>query len=145
MKPIRRRAVPVAVALMAALALLLGACGGTQDAAAQYRRRANSICADGNKAIDHVARDFGPNGPTPEQLAKAAPQVPRLMTAELDRLAALHPPADLADAVARMLAEFRRVVGTMEQQGTAFFEHGREHFAQAYAMADDLGLHACAQ
>jgi hypothetical protein len=44
-----------------------------------------------------------------------------------------------------MIAEFRRVVGTMEQQGTTFFAHGREHFAKAYAMAKDLGLDTCAE
>jgi hypothetical protein len=132
---------------LAVVALLVGlsGCGGSQDAAAAYRKQANAICADGNRAIDEVAKDFGPEGPTPAQLAVAAPKVPRLMTAELDRLAALHPPADLADEVDRMLAEFRRVVGTMEQQGTAFFAHGREHFAKAYAMAEHLGLQACAQ
>ena len=67
------------------------------------------------------------------------------MNAELDRLAALKPPPDQADEVARMLAEFRRVVGTMAQQGTAFFAQGREHFAKAYSMAAKLGLDACSQ
>ena len=133
-----------AAALVVAVLAVLTGCGGS-SADADFRRRADAICADGNRAIDRVSRDFGPKGPTPEQLAVAAPQVPRLMTAELDRLAALDPPADLADEVARMLAEFRRVVRTMEQQGTAFFAHGREHFAKAYAMAEDLGLHACAE
>lgn len=126
------------------LAALLAGCG-SQDPAVQFRHQANKICADGNADIDKLSRDFGPHGPTAAQLAEVAPQVPRLMTAELDRLAALEPPADLADEVARMIAEFRRVVGTMEQQGTAFFEHGREHFAKAYAVAKDLGLDTCAQ
>lgn len=140
------RAAARAATRLAVVALLVGlsGCGG-QDGAVAYRKQANAICADGNRAIDEVAKDFGPNGPTPAQLAVAAPKVPRLMTAELDRLSALHPPADLADEVDRMLAEFRRVVGTMEQQGTAFFAHGREHFAKAYAMAERLGLQACAQ
>jgi hypothetical protein len=131
-------------ALVVALLALLAGCGGS-SADAEFRHRADAICAEGNRAIDRLARDFDPNGPDATQLAEAAPQVPALMNAELDRLAALEPPADLADEVARMLAEFRRVVHTMEQQGTAFFAHGREHFAKAYAMAGDLGLHACAQ
>jgi hypothetical protein len=133
-------------AIVAALAVAAFAVGcGSQDPAAQFRHQANRICADGNAAIDKLSRDFGPNGPTAAQLAEAAPQVPRLMTGELDRLAALQPPPDLADAVARMIAEFRRVVGTMEQEGTTFFAHGREHFAKAYAMAKDLGLDTCAE
>ena len=136
---------PAGLVVVAVLAVLAAGCGGSQDPATQFRHRANAICADGNHAIDQLAKDFGPKGPTAAQLAKAAPQVPRLMTAELDRLAALEPPPDLADAVARMIAEFRRVVGTMEQQGTTFFEHGREHFAKAYAMAKDLGLDTCAE
>jgi hypothetical protein len=53
-------------------------------------------------------------------------------------------PADLADDVAAMLAGFRAVVTTMEQQGTAFFERKDEPFAAAYAQAKDLGLDECA-
>lgn len=133
-----------AASVVVALVVTLAGCGGSDDDT-QFRHRANAICADGNRAIDEVAKDFGPHGPTPAQLAEAAPKVPRLMSAELDRLAALEPPADLAEEVDRMLAEFRRVVATMQREGTAFFAHGREHFAEAYAMAKDLGLDACAQ
>ena len=135
-------------AVLAGCLLLLGAAGCSSDGQdgsdRAFRTQANAICEDGNKAIDEVSKDFGPDGPTPEQLAVAAPKVPRLISGELDRLAALDVPADLADDVAAMLASFRAVVTTMEQQGTDFFAHAQAAFADAYAQAKALGLDECA-
>ena len=132
-------------ALAGCLVVLVAAGGcGSDSPADTFREQADAICKDGNDAIDEVSKDFGPDGPTPEQLAVAAPKVPRLMTTELDRLAALDVPAGLADDVATMLATFRAVVSTMEQQGTAFFERKDKPFAAAYALAKDLGLDECA-
>lgn len=139
----------VVAGVLAALAVATSACGADLPrtgrlSAEEFRAEAESICADGNAAIDELSRDFGADGQTEAQLDEAAETVPRLMTAELDRLAALEPPADLADEVAAMLAEFRRVVASMREQGPDFFELGRAHFADAYAQAKKIGLDTCA-
>ncbi|HET6167937.1 MAG TPA: hypothetical protein VFE07_13990 [Marmoricola sp.] len=137
-----RAPVVVLAGWLVALACLAGC--GSDSPADTFRTQADAVCKDGNDAIDEVSKDFGPDGPTPEQLAVAAPKVPQLMTHELDRLAALDVPPELADDVASMLATFRAVVATMRQQGTAFFERKDQPFAAAYAKAKALGLDECA-
>jgi hypothetical protein len=134
----------------AALGLVTGlaGCGGDTASgplsAGDFRKEAQAICKDGNAAIDELAADFGKDGPTHAQLEEAAPKVPGLMDHELDRLAALEPPSDLADDVDAMLAAFRSVVGSMREQGTAFFDRTDEPFHDAYAKAAALGLDECA-
>ncbi|HEY0903529.1 MAG TPA: hypothetical protein VGE14_06540 [Marmoricola sp.] len=150
MTPGRRSAGLVAAAI--ATAVVLSGCGaenGSGDGTlttAEFRDRAEEICGESNEAIQRLAEDFGPDGPTPEQLEVVAPKMPGLIGAELDRLAALRPPAELADEVAAMIADFRAVVATMRDQGAAFFEREdpSESFAGAYARASALGLDECA-
>ena len=138
----------LAVTAGLAMAACLGACGGDNGSgrlsADEFREQAQAICKDGNAAIDRISADFGPDGPTRAQLEEAAPKVPGLMDHELDRLAALVPPEDLVDDVAVMLAEFRSVVRSMEEQGAAFFDRLDVPFGGAYAKADALGLSECA-
>jgi hypothetical protein len=138
------------VAMLAgiALAMPVSACGDDGGAgslsAGEFRDQAQAICKDGNAAIDEVAKDFGADGPTRDQLEEAAPKVPRLIDDELDRLDALVPPEDLAEDVEAMLASFRAVVRSMEEQGPAFFERDDDPFGEAYAKAEALGLEECA-
>lgn len=138
----------VAVVVAVAVAAGVGGCGSDGGSgglsAADFREQAQAICRDGNAAIDELSADFGKDGPTRAQLEEAAPKVPGLMDHELDRLAALDPPADLADDVDAMLAAFRAVVGSMREQGTAFFDRTDEPFQDAYARAAALGLDECA-
>jgi hypothetical protein len=137
----------VAAAAGLVVAMGVAGCGGDPSGpldAGQFRKQADAICKDGNAAIDELAKDFAEGGPTRAQLEAAAPKVPGLMDRELDRLEALEPPADLADDVAAMLAEFRSVVQSMREQGTAFFDRTDEPFAAAYRKAKDLGLDECA-
>ena len=110
-----------------------------------FREQAQAICKDGNAAIDQLAEDFDPSGPTREQLERVAPQVPPLLDEELDRLAALDPPTNLADEVDEMVASFRTVVRSMRAQGAEFFEREDDPFDAAYAQAEELGLDECAQ
>jgi hypothetical protein len=116
-------------------------CGGDSDG---FEDRAEAICRDGNAAIDRLAEDFAESGPTREQLEEVAPKMPVLMGAELDRLAALEPPPDLADEVDSMLASFRVEIERMRREGPAFFEHGQP-FAAAHGKAEELGLDECAR
>ena len=81
-----------------------GADGSGAQTTAEFRDRAEEICGESNEAIQRLAEDFGPDGPTHEQLEVVAPKMPGLIGAELDRLAALRPPAELADEVAAMIA-----------------------------------------
>jgi hypothetical protein len=140
-----RRVIAVAAGLV--VVTCVAGCGGDPGGpleAGQFRKQADAICKDGNAAIDELAKDFGKGGPTRAQLEEAAPKVPGLMDRELDRLAALTPPADLADEVGAMLAEFRSVVRSMREQGVAFFDRTDKPFADAYAKAAHLGLGECA-
>jgi hypothetical protein len=77
-----------ALALIAVLALLLGACGSSTSPPPAYVAAGEAICGQQQARLNHLA---GPT--TPEQAVSYLPQVLAIMHRETSRLQGLDPPA----------------------------------------------------
>jgi hypothetical protein len=146
------------LALVVAGGLVLGACGGDDDnsgsatpttatpttlTAAGLRKQASSVCDSFDADIGAV---FGslPDKPTHDQAQEAAGRLAQLIGREVDSLATLSPPAELANKYDAMVSAARKGVAAIETQGAAFFESNDNPLADAERLADELGITACA-
>ncbi len=156
--PLVRRRPLAGIAALGVVALLAG-CGGGSDSAggsdalsaAEFRTQADAICADFNRTSGGVA--------DPTSSAEVLPYLKTILPfqqAELTKLEALTPPADLADTYTEALALLNKqraaiVAATAEIEGGASAETviakvGPEIEAlntQADAKGKSLGLKVC--
>lgn len=123
---------PRAIALTAACAALLSACGGDDEndkagdtataevvalTQAEYVEQGNAACAAYEKKAAAIEAEIDP-----EDLAPAYDQLGEEFSALLDQLEALEPPADVADQHDALMANGRTAVeqlGTLSEATTA--------------------------
>lgn len=140
---------------IAALGVLLAACGGDGLSREEFLARANAICAAGNERIDVVASEvFGdlPEGQEPER-QQAQRMFDTLVTniqQQIDGIRELEPPEDMAPSVDAWLDEAQAILSRLEQGGVegfldVFRSGAEEPFAGVNEEARRLGLDECGE
>jgi hypothetical protein len=110
--------------------------------------QANTICAAGNAEIEALAAETFGSGtpPTDERLLEVLDQVLANVSAQIEAIDALAPPAELAATVDEWLSAGRSGVEAARSQGTAFFDPTGENpiSAEANRLATEIGVTECA-
>lgn len=135
------------------VAVVAAGCGDDDEplTAAEFRSRANEICADGNAALEEAGTELFLKGDaaTEDEIRAffdddVIPNVDR----QLDAIADLRPPAALADEVEALLDEARaaldQVRDTAASDPQSLFA-GEDPFADVNDDAAAIGLTACAE
>jgi hypothetical protein len=139
-------------------ALLTGACGdddagatdeGDRLSAAEFVEQADQACADATSALEAaITPAFAAGEPTPEAMATATDAAIEVVRSLRDDLDALAEPAESSDDLDAYLTALDEASDAAETAGPdAFFEtlgNGSDPWAGTNALADDLGLAACA-
>lgn len=163
MLPIRRL-IPV-VAIVVAASTPLTACSDDDTDAAktdttavdttavatltetEFVEQGNALCVEQAQAVGEVMGPlFSAGPPSPEDEQAALDQVVTLSRGLAGDLDALNEPSALADDVEALISELE--AGTdaaAAQTGAEFFASEDDPWADAGAMAQDLGLDACAE
>ena len=126
--------------------LTLAACGDDDSGltTAEFRDRANTICADGDIEIgEAVGAVFGGEDVGPEQLQAALDTIVSVSRRQMDEISALAAPSSLKDDVAEFVTEGRSGTDAAEAQGLGFFESDGDPWQRTGELAGDLGLDAC--
>ncbi len=116
----------------------------------EFRARANAVCTSGTERIDAAAQEaLGASDEPPSDTA-VTEFLDELIAAtrdQIDGIAALAPPDEVADQVTELLAtaedDHAAMVATIEDDPIAFTEADDDSFAATNALAADLGLDAC--
>ena len=138
--------------VLAAAALV--ACGSETLSAEEFRQRADEICAEGERQIDEVGKEFTPrlesDDPAEQQAAleEFTTEAVGLSRDGLNDLRVLAPPDELTSDVDAWLDAFETSVERLEQlDGEELAElvtsDEEDPFADANRLADDLGLDEC--
>ncbi len=153
------RIVPVAVGVTCVAVLGLAGCSNDDSASSaessstttatsttaaagltdeEYLTRGNAACETDNAAIDAIFSDLTgpPDQATFDALVAAVNQ-------QIDDLAAVEPPPDLAEDHKALVEAARAAGDQMEAEGVAFFDDPTDPFEEANAMAVEMGLNAC--
>jgi hypothetical protein len=133
----------------AAIVMLgIAGCGGDDSAltAGEYRTQAGAICEriDPDITALFISLESKGDTATPEDLQATVDALVQLVNTEIDEIAALTPPDELAADAEAMVAAARTAVSTTEAQGLGFFDDETNPFAEADRMASELGITACA-
>ncbi len=135
------------IAGVAALILGMAGCGSDSTlSASEYRTRAGAICEriDPDITALFISLDSKGDDATPEDLQATVDGLLQLVNDEIDEIAALTPPDELASDARAMIAAARTAADATEAQGIGFFEDETNPFAEADRMATELGITACA-
>ena len=141
-----RRLAPACILLLGAAA----ACGSDDDSKtlseAEYRTKANAVCAAGEVQLGKVFEAIFPKLDTATEAERQAATDDLLVVIdkEIADLAALQPPDAISKDVDAMLAAVRTAESTVREQGAGFWLDESDPFADANQRAGALGLEACA-
>lgn len=140
-----RRLAPACILLVTVGA----ACGSDDDdrlTEAQFRDKANAVCAAAETDLGPIFAEIFPklDSATEAERQTATDGLLEVLGTEIDELAALKPPASIADDVDAMLAAVRSAESTVREQGAGFWLDDSDPFADADQRAAALGLDACA-
>ena len=140
-----KRLAPVLLLLVVSTA----ACGSDDSGAlskADYQKQADAVCAAAGEKMNPIFEAIFPKLETATEAERkdAVDQMSKVIHQEIDDLAALEPPSDMADDVDAMLASVRTAADTMADQGADFWLNDSDPFADANQKAAALGLKACA-
>ncbi len=162
----KRRIRPLALAAVA-ISLATAGCGGDDDepttavegasgatgatAAAipldSWIDQADTICADEGAAIDEAAAEQFAQGEQPSAAALdefAAQTVVPSLQAQYDGISALPPPEGEEEQVNELLDSLQSAIDEVEQDPASLAEQsGNSTFAEANALATELGLREC--
>jgi hypothetical protein len=134
-----------------AVSLLVVSCSDDKPAdkptlsKAEFVERADSLCAETTKTIGAVVEEvFAAPAADPQDQQRALDKVITASRELHSELAALRPPAELSDAVREWLAALDAATDTAAaQSGADYWKSEDDPWANANAMAADLGLKAC--
>jgi nitroreductase len=135
---------------IAALALLASCGDGGRLTEAEFLKKGNAVYSESNARIEEAAAATFADGP-PADAAAAQPFLDVVVTeidGQVDAIGELVPPDELEDRVDAMLAEVTTATAAMQDQMAAdpmaFLDAGPTSFADADAMATEIGLTECA-
>jgi hypothetical protein len=139
-----RRLAPACILLVLASA----ACGSDDDTLtmAEFRDAANAVCVAAEGDIGPILGAIFPDldSATEAERQTATDDLLEVVGTEIDDLAALVPPDDIADDVDAMLDAVRAAEAVVREQGAGFWLDESDPFADANQRAAALGLDACA-
>jgi hypothetical protein len=134
-----------------AVGLVLAACGSSSNSSttttalskAEFQKKANAICAKGNKATNQVAaQTFSKNKkPTTSQITQFTTKVVPLVQQQIDGIKALGAPAGGSAKVNAITSDAQAALDKVKSDPTAFL-HG-DPFKKANQEAKAYGLTAC--
>lgn len=143
------------VSALAAAAVALGACGGDEVSAQDYRAEARTICQEADRATQGIRQ---PTRTTPEAIADYFRRLLEPTERATERFEALEPPEELQDAHEDVLRanregieEVRRLVAQLERDEdprqvlTGAQERIRALTREADAAAARLGVPECGE
>lgn len=144
------------LAILAALAALVvvAGCGGgdgsdsssTTAAAAltkdEFIAQADQICSDGDAAIQTAQADFGPKGPSPDDLDAFVTDtlVPNLQS-QHDGIAALGVPEGDEDTISSLLDSLQSAIDSLQSDPSSVTS--TDAFTDVNQQAQDYGLQKC--
>jgi hypothetical protein len=142
---------------VAALALLMGGCGGGETSTtqgvgtsaltkAQFLKLGNTICAEGNEEIDAVYGKYAAHPPGEAKMNQVAQEiVPPVRRKVVRRLRALDPPAGEEKRVEEILEAIEEGIEKGEEDAASLRAyHTAYAFGRAYKMELEYGLTKCA-
>ena len=133
------------------LALAAAGCGGGSDdnapTKAEFARKANAICAKGNRTIEAAAnRTFTTKAPPPksEQIAFVKKDVLPSVESQVSDIRALTPPKGDEDRVKAILDSADQAIAKTKKNPQLATEEGKnDPFAPANKLARQYGLKTC--
>jgi hypothetical protein len=150
-----KRTVLVALVLVA-MATLVG-CGDDEEALSkeEFLRQGNAVCAEGNEELDALFEEQFADleegeEPDPAQFAAFIEDdvVPRVQE-QIDDIADLEPPEELADDVEQLVTKAQAALDELEQQAKddpeALLQQEEDPFAEVNEDAAEIGLTVCAE
>jgi hypothetical protein len=146
------------LAILAALAALVvvAGCGGGDDSSTsssttaaaaltkeEFIAQADQICTDGDAAIQAAQPDFGPSGPSEDDLNAFVTDtlVPNLQS-QHDAIAALGAPEGDEDTVSSLLDQLQSAIDGVKADPSSVAS-GTDTFADVNQAAQDYGLKKC--
>jgi hypothetical protein len=133
-----------------ALALAGAGCGGSDDnglSKAEFTRKANAICAKGNKEIDAAANKTfteKTEPPVSDQIAFIKDSVLPNVEQQISDIRALKPPEADKDKVEAILDAADEALAKTKKDPALGREEGpRDPFAQANKLARQYGMKTC--
>jgi hypothetical protein len=147
MNPIRR-VIPMAMALSLGLGVIAAGCGGDDDSSGDLTRaeltaKATAICTPVTKSVNEaLGKVFGSQNPSPQAFAAAVnstvlPQFKR----QIDELAALDPPSDVADQYSAYIDSARQTADKMAADPSGpFTGNPQQFYGDSNAKAKAAGL-----
>ena len=131
-----------------ALTFAVTACGSDDNtlSKSEYQKSANAVCAKAETQLEPIFGEIFPKLDTATEAERktATDDLLKVLTKEIDDLAALEPPASIADDVDAMLASVRKAEGVVREQGAGFWLEESDPFGEVNQLAAGLGLDACA-
>lgn len=122
--------------------------GGAPLTKAEFLKRGNAICAQGNKDVNAEGRKMFGNKPkkrpTPAEIHKFATAVliPSV-TSQVDKIAALSPPKGDESKVKAIVDAARQGIAKGKKDPSSLAQSGPGPFAKANALARAYGLKVC--
>lgn len=143
------RPAPLVLGAMFLLGFALVGCAGDDEPTltkADFTEQANAICGQSNQEIGQIVGQlFSAEDATEADQQAVLDQIVTISDRVHDDLAALVPPKDMQGDVDQMLEMLSSGTDEAEGQGgTGFFQSDDNPWAEANALAGELGLDACA-
>lgn len=147
---------PAFVCLAVALAVLVCACGGSEESTpplskAEFVKQGNAICTAGNEEIERdfeaFAKEHGSSNGSPPSEAESEEAAETILIPgiqdQVDKVRALGPPDEAAEKVLDAVEE---ATEKAEEDPVALMEEkGGNPFAKANELAREYGLTACSE
>ena len=130
-------------ALVAALLVVLTACGGSDALTAkQWRVEADKVCKSGQGKVATIGKDL-PAKPTTADVTEVVSGLADVLQDEADQIAELKAPSILEDDVTAMISSLRDGIRQFRAAGASALDAKTSPFQDATIKAQDLGLKVC--
>ncbi len=125
-----------------ALAATLTGCGSSALSTEDFRKQADKICADAEKASEELFSGLSATS-SEADLEKAFKDAADLLEKQADQIDDLAAPEDFEDDVESMLESLRNGADKIRDNGLELIQSGEDPLEDATKKAKDLGLKDC--